>query len=414
MDESPLLQAARSLVDAEILPGVSYAVLKDGRLVDAGCCGWADRERGIALRDDAIFRGFSNTKLATSCAALLLMQDGRFELDDPIAEWLPAFAEPRVLRAGARSVDDSVPCATPITIRHLLTHTAGFTGGIFDPGLLHDAVHARRVRDPAFSLAQMAEALAALPLQFEPGSGWQYSLATDVLARLVEVVGGERFGDFLARRIFEPLGMVDTGFVLESAQRERFTALYGAANPADASGPGLRRLVDVPYAGAWERPVARQSGSGGLFMTRADMLALLRALLPAEAGGAALLKPATIAEAMRNQLAAGLRVRFAFTGALPSMGHGLAGAVTIAAPGAERDTLGEMQWGGLGGTHWWVAPRAQLAGVLMTHRHMAFWHPFWFDWKRRAHAAHALADPLPDGTSDRKIAGRQRPPRRAE
>jgi CubicO group peptidase (beta-lactamase class C family) len=315
------------------------------------------------------------------------MEQGRFALDDPVREWIPALGHLQVLRPGARSLDDTEPARSELTIRQLFSHAGGFTSGVFDPGsLLYGAYHARGVRDPNTSLAEMADTLGSLPLLFHPGAGWEYSAATDVLARLVEVISGARFDDFLRRRIFDPLGMVDTGFVLDAGQRERFTALYGAADAARPLGRGLARLHDTPYAGAYERPFARLSGNGGLFTTLADMLALLRALLP---GGPMLLRPDTVAQMMSNQLADDLRVRFADTGPVPGMGYGLAGAVTIApsALGGE-DAVGETQWGGLAGTHWWIAPNANLAGVLMTHRFMAFWHPFWFEFKRKVHALH--------------------------
>ncbi|WP_088278396.1 serine hydrolase [Ideonella sp. A 288] len=390
MTDSTLLTLARGLVDGDLLPGVSFAVMRGREVVDSGCVGWADREQRVPLREDHIFRAFSNTKLVTACAALLLMEEGHFGLDDPIAQWIPALGAMRVLRPGAQSLDDTEPAASAITLRHLFTHSAGFTTGVFDPGtLLYDAYHARGVRSPEVSLAATMDVLGTLPLAFHPGTAWEYSNATDVLARLVEVISGQRFGDFLQQRVFGPLGMVDTGFVLQPAQRERFTALYGAADAANPMGRGLARLGDVPYAGAWQREFARQSGSGGLFTTQADWLALLRGLLP---GGLTLLKPETVALMHRNHLAPGLHVRFSVGGSVPSMGHGLAGAVTLepSALGGD-DAVGEMQWGGLAGTHWWVAPRAGLAGVLMTHRMMAFWHPFWFAFKRRVHALHSTA-----------------------
>lgn len=376
-------------VEREILPGVASAVLAAGTLVDEHCIGWADIERGEPLRPDHIHRAFSNTKLATSCAVLLLADAGHFALDDPVKAWIPGLANLRVLRPGAQRLDDTEPMRGDITIRHLLSHQAGFSHAVFDPGsLLYAAYHERGARSPDTDLATLMEILGTLPLAFHPGTGWEYSLATDVLARLVEVVSGQRFDAFLQTRLFEPLGMVDTGFVLRPEQRARFTALY-CGDRLDVRKPGLRRLEGTPWPGAYLEPRARLSGAGGLFTTRADMLALVRSLLPA---GPTLLRPATIAEMMRNQLPAGRCVRFPLTGPVPSLGFGLAGAVTIAAASAlgGDDTLGELQWGGLAGTHWWIAPRAGrggVAGVVMTQRFMGFWHPFWFDYKRAVHAA---------------------------
>ena len=377
------------------LRGVSYAVLRGAELVDSHSAGWADREAGVRLRPDHIMRAFSNTKLITAVATLLLMDEGHFGLDDPVKEWIPALAAMRVLRAGALSLDDSEPARMDISIRHLLTHTAGFSHGVFDPdSLLYKAYHARGLRRPDTNLAELMALMGALPLQFEPGTDWSYSMSPDVLARLVEVVSGQTYGEFLQQRVFGPLGMVDTGFVLRPDQRPRFAALYCVADPARPISRGLKRLDDTPYPGAWLEPRPRQSGAGGLFTTQADMLALVRSLAFASRPGvASLLKATTVAEMLRDQLPADRHVMIIPGQSMRQMGFSLCGAVTRSASAfGGEDSVGEVQWGGLAGTHWWIAPAAAggqgLAGVLMTQRLMAFWHPFWFSFKRQVHAAY--------------------------
>ena len=157
--------AMRRYVDANILAGVSSAVLVGRDLVDLNCAGWADKEQGIALRPDHLFRVFSNTKLITSCAALLLLEEGRFQLDDPIGQFIPQLADCRVLRPGAITLDDVEPARGPITIRHLLSHSSGLGHGLLDAGtLIHKAYDHHRVRDHATTLADMMDALAELPL----------------------------------------------------------------------------------------------------------------------------------------------------------------------------------------------------------------------------------------------------------
>lgn len=374
-------------VDARRLAGVSAATMRDGELIDSFCTGLADLEHGQALRPDHIHRAFSNTKLFTTVLVLLLADQGHFDLDDPIKAWIPGLGRLRVLRPGAESLDDTEPLARDISIRHLVSHQSGLSHGVFDPGtLLYAAYHARGVRGIDTTLAEQMDLLADLPLLFQPGEGWEYALGIDVLARLVEIVSGQRFGDALAARLLEPLGLVDTGFVLRPDQVPRLAALY-RGDLADPMKPGLQRLDDTPWPGAYLRPVARQSGAGGLFSSQADMLALLRQLMP---GQPSMLKPATLAAMFVDQLPAQHCVQFFGLPPLPSLGYGLGGAVTrqasAIAPGA---AVGELQWGGLAGTHWWISPATGLAGVVMTQRHFGFWHPFWFDYKRRVYDAAA-------------------------
>lgn len=384
-DFSPVRLAMQRYVDAEVLPGVSYAVLEGRTLVDLQCVGWADREHKTPLRVDHLFRAFSNTKLVTSCAVLLLMEDGRLGLDDPIGESIPQLAHMRVLKPGATTLDDTEPARGPITVRHLLTHSAGLSYGLLDPGsLMYKAYAERRVLNSGTTLSAMMDVLAELPLLFHPGTSWEYSVASDVLARLVEVVSGQRFDAFLQERIFAPLGMPDTGFVVPESERGRLTAYYRGADPVNPMKPGLTRIDRSPYPGAYLNEVPRLSGGGGLVSSLPDMVALLRSLLP---GGTTLLRPDTIALAMRNHLADGVTLRFA-SGSLAGKVHGLLGAITTAPSAKEpASSAGEMQWGGIAGTHWWIAPQAGLAAVVMTQRQMAFWHPFAFDFKCQVYLA---------------------------
>src|SRR5471032_3430975 len=181
--------AIRRYVDADILAGVSSAVLVGRDLVDLNCVGWADKEQDIALRSDHLFRAFSNTKLITSCAALLLFEEGRFQLDDPIERFIPQLAHRRVLRPGATSLDETEPAKRSITIRHLLSHSSGLSYGFFDPGsIIFNALNERGVHNPQTTLADMVDVLAGLPLIYHPGTSWEYSLAIDVTARLVEII----------------------------------------------------------------------------------------------------------------------------------------------------------------------------------------------------------------------------------
>jgi CubicO group peptidase (beta-lactamase class C family) len=386
IDFSAVHASLAQAVERELLAGVSSAVLRGRDLLDEYCVGWADKEQRIPLRTDHIFRAFSNTKLVTSCAVLLLMEEGRFALDEPIDGFIPQLAHRRVLRPGATRLDDTEPARSPITIRHLLCHSSGLSYGLLDPGtMVFKAYIERKMLDPQATLAQMMDRLADLPLVFHPGTGWEYSVATDVLSRLVEVVSGQPFDVFIRERIFEPLGMRDTGFVVPQSQQSRLTAYYAGADIMDPLKPGLKRVDHLPWPGAYLRPAARLSGGGGLVTTLPDMLALLRSLLP---GGPTLLRPQTLALMMENQLAPGVRMGFPGLPRHEGKGFGLGGSVTLAAsPDEPAACVGEFQWGGMAGTHWWISPQTNLAGILMTQRFMGFWHPYSLAFKRAVYAA---------------------------
>ena len=378
--------AMRAQVDQQYLPGVSTALLRGREVVDTFCYGHADIEAAIPLREDHVFRAFSSTKLLTSCAALLLLEEGRFQLDDPLANHLPELANLRVMRPGASDVNDTEPQQSALTIRQLMTHTAGFSYGIFDPGTpLFKAYNQAAVLHPGTDLAAMVKALATLPLAFQPGTRWEYSVATDVLGRLVEVLAGERFGAFLSRRIFEPLGMVDTGFVVPPDQQSRLCALYAGVNMLDGRVPGLKRLNNVPFPGAYLQRMPRESGGGGLATTLGDTVRLMQSLMP---GGPTLLKPETIALMARNQLPENMRLQFPGLPPLPGRGFGLVGGVcTGPGPQDPAEITGETYWGGLAGTLWWINPRLNTAGVLMTQRYMGFADPFTVAFKQQAYKA---------------------------
>ena len=374
----PAHAAMQRFVDGNFLSGFSSAVLVGRELADVKCIGWADKEAQIPLRVDHIFRVFSNTKLVTSCAALLLFEEGHFQLDDPVERFIPQLANRRVLRPGATSLDQTEPAVRSITIRHLMSHSSGLSYGLFDPGtLIFKAYNERKVINPVTTLAEMVDLLADLPLIYHPGTAWEYSVAIDVLARLVEVISGQRFDAFIQSRILGPLGMVDTGFVV--SDRSRLVAYYTGADPMK---PGLTRIDDAPYPGAYLRHFPRQNAGAGLVSTLPDMVALIRSLLP---GGPALLKPDTIELMMTNQLPEGVWLRFAGFGELQGKGHGLAGALILEPSAFEhRDAKGELFWGGRGGTQWWISPETKIAGLIMAQREMTFAH---VEFKRLAYDA---------------------------
>jgi CubicO group peptidase (beta-lactamase class C family) len=385
-DFTRLHAAMKRYVDGQVLAGISCAVLRGQELLDVHQVGLADIEAATPMAEDTLMRGFSNTKLLTTMAALLLWEEGRFQLDDPIERFIPALGRRQVLRDGATRLDDTEPARSSITIRQLMCHNSGLSYGLLDPGtLLYQAYAQRQVLSPLLTLAQVMDALADVPLASHPGTRWEYSVSTDVLARLVEVVGGQRFDTFLQSRVTGPLGMVDTRFVVPQQDLPRLAAIYAGSSPTHPLQPGLKRLDDWPYPRAFTVPVPSLSGGGGLVTTLPDMVALMRSFLP---GGHSPLRPETRAQMMHNQLPAGQTIRFPTVGPVPGKVFGLGGAITVRPsaydpPGSE----GEFEWGGIGGTHWWVHPGLGIAGLAMTQRQHGFWHPFSFEFKRCAYAA---------------------------
>jgi CubicO group peptidase (beta-lactamase class C family) len=363
-------------------------VLQGQDVVDVKAYGYMDLERKYPLAENAIFRMYSNTKLITSVAAMMLVEQGRFALDDAVAQYLPQFAQPKVLRQDAATLHDVVPAAAPITIRHLMSHSAGLTYDFLEPeSVLGRAYVARELRNPQATLADLTEQLAALPLCFHPGTNWRYSFATDVIARLIEVVSGQRFDVFLQEHIFQPLGMLDTDFYVPSEKHERCVTMYAPSDPLKPMQPGLYKCDD-PFTGQFSQPRAMLSGGGGLCSTLADYLAFVRMLIGnGEWNGARILQPETLRLMRQNQLPAGVHVKFPLW-QMPDTVFGLGFALkTAPATGEPAVAIDEYHWGGLAGTHSWMAPRANFAGICLTQRMPGFWHPFSHDFKRLVYAA---------------------------
>lgn len=385
-DFSAIAPAMQSYVDRQILSGVSSAVLHGQDLVHHHTTGFADVEYGIELRSDHLFRIYSNTKLITTMAILMLMEDGVIGLDDPVEKYLPQLANRQVLIKGALDISHTEPAKSAMTIRQMLNHTSGLSYGLLDHGsTIYKAYVERKVLNPTTPLTSLIDALEGLPLHFHPGTQWEYSIASDVLGRVVEVASGKSFDEFITQRIFLPLNMPDTSFWIEPNNHHRFTAYYAGMDPQNALNRGLKKLEKPPFNDVFLNPVARLSGGGGLVSSMADMLNLMRSFLP---NGNALLKPETVAMMMTNQLPQGWGISFPSVGDVPGKGFGLGGAVTVNP--SENDPAqseGEFEWGGMAGTHWWISPRHNMAGVLMTQRLMGFWHPYSFEFKKLAYQA---------------------------
>ncbi len=373
-------------VDENIIPHCVCLVMRGTDVVDYRTLGYMDLESREPLREDAIFRIYSNTKIVTSVAAMMLFEEKRFELDDPVARFIPSFANMQVLKPDARSPHDVEPAKSPVTMRQILSHSAGLSYGVFEPGSVIDQLYAQAglhlLSNTDGTLEGLCEIVGRLPLAFQPGTSWRYSVGTDVTARVIEVISGQRFDAFLKDRILGPLGMVDTDFYVPAEKQHRFTTMYA---PVDLFAPmtgGLNK-ADDPFNGMYAMPHSMLAGGHGLVSTVADYVTFLRALINGgEWDGVRLLQARTLDLMRTNQLADGVSVHFPMwemKGNVFGLGFALK---QTPAEGEPETAVGEYHWGGIAGTHSWMAPRAGITGVCMTQRMPGFWHPFSQDFKR--------------------------------
>lgn len=379
LDFSKMHSSLQSFVDKEILPCASSAVLRGQDLLDIFATGHADIEGDIPLRTDHIMRLHSTTKLFVTTAIMMFVEEGKVNLDDPIDKWIPQLGNRKVLIVDATDRSQVEDAGGPITVRQLLSHTSGLAYGLFDPGTVtFEAYQAAGVNNLETSLTAMMDTLKDIPLAWQPGTSWEYSVATDVLGHLVELISDMTLGEFFEARIFKPLGMKDTGFYLKPGIEDRLTKIYLGTDMMDPLKPGLSESPGL-FAADYSKPPVRHSGGGGMVGTLDDIILWMQSFLP---GGHALLKPETIKAMQQSQLPDGKTFGL-FGMEVPSTGFGLGGAVKFAAnPGESEAVVGEYHWGGVGGTHWFINPAMGVAGLAFTQREMAFWHPFYAEFKQ--------------------------------
>ncbi|MCW5758777.1 MAG: beta-lactamase family protein [Phenylobacterium sp.] len=363
----PAVDAALSpYVEKGELAGVVTYALKDGRLVHASAIGKRDLETGAPMQMDTIVRAFSMTKPVTAVAMAILYDEGKWRPEDPLAKVLPELAGLKVFKG--MDADGKPILAAPAhqpTIGEVMTHTAGFSYG-FNPGYVDDAY---RANSPlrAESSAEALGRIATLPLAYEPGTKWQYSISMDVEGLIVERLSGQSLPLFMQSRIFGPLKMVDTGFHVRDDQRARFAACY------DAVPGGGMKLQDDPQKSPYLEPPALLSGGGGLVGTAADYLRFANMLLNrGELDGARILAPKTVDLMASNHLPGGADLtqvsRSLFSESTNAgVGFGLGFAVVFDPPQTLIPcSLGEFYWGGAASTAFWVDPVEQVTAVFMT------------------------------------------------
>src|SRR3954451_19465895 len=357
-------------VDDGRLAGYLAVVAREGRIAHVASAGKRDLETGAPVELDTLWRIYSMTKPITTVAAMMLWEEGAFELKDPVERFIPAFADARVYLRGSAQKPFTVPPVEPVRIWHLMTHTSGLTYGFHHTHAVDEAYRAAGFEwttPPGLDLAACCDAWAAMPLAFQPGSEWLYSVATDVLGRIVEVVSGQSLDEFFAERIFGPLGMTDTAFFAAPERHHRLAALY-VPDPQTGRAARFDQMGDAAL-----RPPDALSGGGGLVPTASDYLRFARMLLGrGELDGVRLLGPRTVAYMTANHLPGGRdleafgRPLFAET-TFEGVGFGLGFAVVEdPVPGRSPGSPGEYAWGGAASTAFWVDPFERLTVLFFT------------------------------------------------
>ena len=383
-----LTEHMQARVDDGTMVGGMGVIARNGRVIYSETYGQADREAGRDMQADAIYRIYSMTKPITAVAVMMLYEEGKFFLNDPVARYLPELANLQVALSTAdgntgmvsdgtqsRTVGEAdeskagqtrKPARQP-TIRDLLTHTAGFTYGVFGNTEVDQAYREAQLLAPHLTLQEFTTRLGQIPLQYEPGSRWHYSVSVDVQGALVERVSGMSFGEFLQSRLFGPLDMQDTSFFIDPDKRDRVAQIYspeGVGNGgffAQPTGPGLEVAAEQVDAG-YQPGAKYEGGGGGLLSTARDYLRFSQMMLNGgELDGVRILSPKTV-ELMTTNHLGDLAMGFNRRGS----GFGLGYAVVLN-PGdtGEIGSAGEYNWGGAAGTRFWIDPVENLIGLFM-------------------------------------------------
>jgi CubicO group peptidase (beta-lactamase class C family) len=367
-------------VDAGRFPGTQVLIYRRGKVVHSTVQGYADLERKVPVKDDTIFRIYSMTKPITSVAFMMLFEEGRVALDEPVHKYIPEWKNLGVFQAGTYPAFLTRPPTRPMQIVDLLRHTSGLTYGFQQRSNVDAAYRERKIGEveKAGTLQTMVDDLAKIPLEFSPGEGWNYSVSTDVLGYLIGKISGMPFEQFLKERIFNPLGMDDTDFFVPAEKAHRLAACYsadpgGGFNPLAADRKGTLTLQDDPATSSFLSPPSFISGGGGLCSTAADYLTFCRALLNGgELGGVRLLGPKTLKLMTSNHLPGGRDLtelsRSLFSEAtLAGVGFGLGFAVTMTpALTLLSGSPGEYYWGGAATTSFFIDPAEELITIFMT------------------------------------------------
>ena len=376
----PVMQ---SYIDQQGFAGLSTMLARRGCVIHFEQVGWQDHERLRPLSADTIFRIYSMTKPIICVAFMTLYEEGRFQLIDPLAKFLPAFGKVRVLKGTTLSDAQEVDLVRPITLHDLLTHTAGLTYSFLEDSPVSELYRqARLLSDADRTLETMIGELARLPLAYQPGTKWHYSMSIDVIAHLIEVISGRPLQNFLQERLFTPLGMTDTGFFVSPDAHDRIATIYGHPDIAtntfsrifEAWKTGFNERIDVEttYPATNTHSFAR--GGHGLFSTAGDYMRFAQMLLNRGAlDGVRILAPNIVDFMHMNQIPPALLPYE--IGGMPKSGYGFGLGSRVLLNVAESTlpgSVGEFGWAGAAKTYYWVDPKREFVGILMAQYMMDF------------------------------------------
>jgi CubicO group peptidase (beta-lactamase class C family) len=359
-------------LDPQKIAGCQVAVVRHGSLGYWRSFGQRDAERGRPVEDDTIWRLYSMTKAVTAVALMTLYERAMVKLDDPVSRFIPSWRDLQVNERDADGTKRLVPVVRPPTVKDVLMHMAGLGGGLRGAGPDEDPVKvllgSSPLQEKGMTLERLADKVVERPLTHQPGTRWVYGSQTDVCARLVEVISGERFDDYLRANVFEPLGMADTGFSLDDEQADRFAALYRRGSDRRFA------LIDDPTTTAYRRTPSLLSGGGGLVGTTGDYLRFVTMLLNGgELDGRRILGRKTVELMRTNHLPRGGELtEFALPGGygetgFSGTGFGLTFAIDLGPAASQKvGSAGSFSWGGAASTIFWIDPVEDLAVVFMT------------------------------------------------
>ncbi len=334
--------------------GVTVLVARRGKVVYFETFGMRDIENQKPMMADTIFRIYSMSKPITSAALMTLYEEGKFFLNDPVEKYLPEFKDLEVFQSGTVEKYWTVERKSPVTILQLLTHTSGLPYGLSKEHVSDKLVNERKLFDIGIPLKDKIPVLASIPLKFQPGERWEYSYSVDVQGRLIEVLSGMPFDRFLQERIFEPLNMDDTSFIVSKEKRDRFAQLYAYNKDKTGLEPG-------EIWGTFDEQMKFFSGGGGLTATTGDYYRFAQMLLNGgELDGKRILGRKTVDLMRTDHLTDEQRANSSY-----KSGFGLGVSVQLTESRTDLGSIGNFGWGGAAGTHFWIDPKEDLIGLFM-------------------------------------------------